>query len=177
MNHDEFSLDDAVSMLARTPATLSALLAGAPAPWVRATEGEGEWSPYEVVIHLINGERTNWMVRARHIMAGEARPFDPFDRTGMFAASQGTGLDELLATFAELRRANLAALADMHLTSADLDRTGLHPDFGEVRLGQLLATWVVHDLNHIAQMVRTMAKVYADAVGPWSAFLLILKDH
>jgi len=174
VHNDVFDLDEAVAVLERTPASLSGLLAGAPERWVRATEGADEWSPYAVIIHLIHGEQTNWIPRARHILAGETRPFDPFDRTGLFAASQGAGVDELLATFARLRRENIAALAGMRLTGADLARIGLHPEFGEVRLGQLLATWVVHDLNHLAQIVRTMAKVYAAAIGPWSAYLPIV---
>jgi hypothetical protein len=174
MNHDAFNLDDGLAILERTPASLSALLAGVPERWVRATAGEGSWSPYEVIDHLIHGEHTNWMVRARHILSGDQRPFVPFDRAGQ---SQGQSVDELLATFAELRRANLAALADMNLTRADLSRTGQHPEFGEVRLGQLLATWVVHDLNHLAQIVRTMAHEYADAIGPWRAYLPIVQDQ
>lgn len=177
MQDDGFNLDDAVAILERTPASLSALLADVPEKWVTATQGDDSWSPYVVIDHLIRGERTNWMVRARHILAGEQRPFDPFDRTGQLSESQGTRVAELLATFAELRRANVAALVGMNLTSADLRRTGQHPEFGEVQLGQLLATWVVHDLNHVAQIVRAMAQVYADAVGPWSAYLAILEQE
>lgn len=175
MQPDDFNLDDAVAILERTPASLQALLAGLPEQWVKATEGPDDWAPYDVIIHLIQGERTNWMVRARHILAGEQRPFEPFDRMGRFDESQSHNIDELLATFAELRRENVAALAGMNLTSADLPRTGQHPEFGEVRLGQLLATWVVHDLNHIGQIVQTMAQVYADAVGPWRVYLSILE--
>jgi hypothetical protein len=177
MQPDGFNLDDAVAILERTPASLSALLAGLPERWVRATHGDGIWSPYDVIDHLIQGERTNWLVRARHILAGEQRPFDPFDRMAPASERQSKRVDELLATFAELRRENVAALMGLHLTSADLSRTGQHPEFGEVRLGQLLATWVVHDLNHIGQIVQTMAKVYAEAVGPWSAYLGILQDR
>jgi hypothetical protein len=175
MQHDRFNLDDAVAILERTPASLSALLAGLPESWVRATEAAAAWSPYQVVEHLVEGERTNWMPRARHILAGKQAPFQPFDRTGQFVESQGQSVSELLATFAQLRQANLAALAGMNLTSADLSRTGLHPELGEVRLGQLLATWVVHDLNHVGQIVQTMARAYGDAVGPWSAYLAILQ--
>ena len=177
MQDDGFNLDDAVAVLERTPANLSALLAHLGERWVKATEGDGSWSPYEVIVHLINGERTNWMVRARHILSDERRPFEPFDRTAQFSESQDKSLAELLATFAELRRENVAALLSLNLTSADLSRTGQHPEFGEVRLAQLLATWVVHDLNHVGQIVRTMAKVYTDAVGPWSVYLAILQDQ
>jgi uncharacterized damage-inducible protein DinB len=177
MQQHRFQLDDAVAVLERTPASLSSLLAGLPEGWIRANEGEGTWSPYDVIGHLIHGERTDWLPRARHILAGDTRPFAAFDRTAQFTESQGKSLGELLATFAELREANLAALREMRLTSADLDRTGLHPALGEVTLGQLLATWVVHDLDHVGQIARTMAKAYAGAVGPWSAYLSILRDR
>ncbi|MDF2630776.1 MAG: DinB-like domain protein [Symbiobacteriaceae bacterium] len=172
-----FKLEDALAVLARTPASLQALLAGLPDGWVRSTEGEGTWSPYDVIGHLIHGERTDWMPRVRHILAGETRPFDPFDRTAQFAESQGRSLEDLLATFADLRRDSLAALAGLHLTEGDLGRTGLHPALGEVTLRQLLATWVVHDLDHVGQIARTMAKAYAAEVGPWSAYLSILRDR
>lgn len=175
MHHDAFNLGEAVAMLERTPATLSALLANLPEHWERATEGDSEWSPYDVIGHLIDGERANWMIRARHILAGEPGPFPPFDRTAHLNANQGKSTGDLLATFAELRRENVAALVGLKLTDDDLNRTGLHPEFGEVRLGQLLATWVVHDLNHLRQIVQSMARVYTEAVGPWSAYLLILE--
>jgi len=177
MDHDGFKLDDAVAILERTPASLSALLMGLSEEWVRATTGDDKWSPYDVIGHLIDGERTNWIPRARHILAGETRPFEPFDRTAHLTERQDNRIDELLATFAELRRANVAALRGMNLTNVDLRRTGQHPEFGQVTLRQLLATWVVHDLNHIGQIVETLAKVYTTAVGPWSAYLLILQDR
>lgn len=170
-------LQEAVAVLERTPASLSALLIGLPERWIRATEGEGTWSPYDVIGHLIHGERTDWIPRARHILAGDPRPFEPFDREAQFRESQGKSLAELLATFAELRRESLGALAAMNLTSSDLERTGVHPAFGRVTLGQLLATWAVHDLDHVTQVARTMAKVYTEAVGPWSAYLSILRDR
>ena len=177
MKHTGLHLDDAVAVLERTPASLTALLAGLPETWVSATEGGGTWSPYDVVGHLIHGERTDWIPRARHILSGEARPFEPFDRNTQFTESEGKGLDELLESFARLRRENLAALAGMNLTDGDFGRKGLHPELGEVTLGQLLATWVVHDLDHLGQIARTMAKAYSGAVGPWSAYLSILKDR
>jgi hypothetical protein len=170
-------LADAVAVLERTPATLATLLGGLPNVWVLAREGEGTWSPYDVVGHLIHGERTDWIPRLRHIMAGEARPFEPFDRNAQFAESRGKTLGELLATFADLRGQNLAELQALNLADADLSRRGLHPDLGEVTLGELLATWVVHDLDHVAQVARTMAKVYTDEVGPWSVYLSILGDR
>jgi hypothetical protein len=177
MEHEGLRLDDAVAILQRTPASLRALLDGLPETWVRATEGDGTWSPYDVVGHLIHGERTDWIPRARHILAGETRPFERFDRSAQFTTSHGTSLGELLATFADLRRANVATLLEMKLTDVDLARTGLHPELGNVTLGELLATWVVHDLDHVAQVVRTMAKVYAKSTGPWSAYLSILRDR
>jgi hypothetical protein len=170
-------LADAVAVLKRTPATLATLLDDLPDAWVFAREGEGTWSPYDVVGHLIHGERTDWIPRLRHIMAGGAEPFAPFDRTAQFTDSRGKSLGELLATLSELRRQSLAELATLGLSSEDLRRRGLHPDLGEVTLGALLATWVVHDLDHVAQIARTMAKVYAEEVGPWSAYLSILRDR
>src|SRR5713101_2242822 len=177
MEADGFNLDDAIAILERTPAALGALLAGLPKTWVRATEGDGTCSPYDVIGHLIHGERTDWIPRARHIMAGDSRPFEPFDRMAQFTASQGKSLGELLVTFAELRQENLATLLEMNVTNEDLNRRGLHPELGGVTLGQLLATWVVHDLDHVSQIARTMAKVYSEATGPWSAYLSILRDR
>lgn len=177
LNDNGLNLDDVVAILARTPATLTALLEGLPDTWVTATEGGDTWSPYDVIGHLIHGERTDWIPRARHILAGDTRPFEPFDRTAQFTDSRGKSLAELLARFAGLRRDNVAALVGMNLTGKDLSRTGLHPELGEVTLEQLLATWVVHDLDHVGQIARTMAKLYEDAVGPWSAYLSILQDR
>ena len=177
MRDSQFNLKDTVAVLERTPASLSALLKGLPESWVRATEGAGTWSPYDVIGHLIHGERTDWIPRARHIMAGDSRPFEPFDRMAQFKDSQGKSLSELLVTFADLRKENLATLLEMNVTEEDLNRRGLHPELDEVTLGQLLATWVVHDLDHVGQIARTMAKVYSEATGPWSAYLSILRDR
>jgi len=177
MKNQRLKLDDCVAILERTPASLAALLDGLPGTWISATEGDDTWSPYDVIGHLIHGERTDWITRARHILADESRPFDPFDRTAQFTQSQGARLSELLATFANLRRDNVATLLGLNLTEEDLGRTGLHPELGEVTLGQLLATWVVHDLDHVAQIARTMAKAGSDAVGPWRVYLSILQDR
>jgi len=177
MTTENFRLDDALAILERTPATLTSLLTGLPDVWVRATEGEGTWSPYDVVGHLIHGERTDWIPRARHILAGESRSFETFDRMAQFTESQGKSLGDLLEIFADLRRANIATLEAMNLGSEDLDRGGLHPELGAVTLSQLLATWVVHDLDHLAQISRTMAKAYSTDTGPWSAYLSILRDR
>lgn len=177
MTREDLRLEEAVAVIERTPAAVSALLDGLPETFVRATEGEGTWSPYDVVGHLVSGERTDWMERTRHILSGDPRPFTPFNRTAQFDESEGKTLGELLAEFAELRGRNVAELVGMNLVGGELGRTGRHPDFGEVTLGQLLAAWVVHDLDHVAQIARTMAKVYADAVGPWAAYLSILRDR
>ena len=177
MKQTEFNLDDAIAVLSRTPASLAALLEGLPDTWISATEGAETWSPYDVIGHLIHGERTDWIPRARHLLAGETRPFDKFDRTAQFSESQRKSLPQLLAMFADLRRDNIATLVEMNLTREDLNRKGMHPELGEVNLEQLLATWVVHDLDHVGQVARTMAKVYATTVGPWTAYLSILHDR
>ena len=177
MTKADMRLEEAVALLERTPAAVGALLDGLPETFVRATEGEGTWSPYDVVGHLVYGERADWMERSRQVLAGDPRPFTPFDRTAMFRESEGKSLGELLAEFTELRGRNVAELRGLNLVDADLGRTGRHPDFGEVTLGQLLAAWVVHDLDHLAQVARTMAKVYAEAVGPWAVYLSILRDR
>jgi uncharacterized damage-inducible protein DinB len=172
-----FDLGEAMAVLERTPRVLSTMLVGLPEVLVRETEGEGTWSPYDVIGHLIHGERTDWIPRTRHILSGETRPFDSFDRTAQFTASAGNTLAELLEEFARLRRNNLATLEDLRLSEADFARTGLHPELGVVTLGQLLATWVVHDLDHVGQVARTMAKRHTANVGPWTAYLSILSDR
>lgn len=177
MSEKTFDLDEAVAVLERTPATLTTLLDGLPDTWIRATEGDGTWSPYDVIGHLIHGERTDWIPRARHVLAGKTETFEPFDRLAQFNDSGDQNLNELLETYSDLRRGNLTALREMKLTRDDLNRQGLHPELGSVTLGQLLATWVAHDLDHIGQIVRTMAKVYKDATGPWTAYLSILHDR
>jgi hypothetical protein len=170
-----FDLDEAAAILARTPATLDALLRGLPAGWITAHEGGESWSPFDVLGHLIHGERTDWIGRARIILEhGEARAFEPFDRFAQFRESEGKTLEELLDEFARLRRRNLAALAALHLTAADLARRGRHPAFGVVTLRQLLATWVTHDLDHLFQVTRVLAGQYTDEVGPWRAYLRIV---
>jgi hypothetical protein len=162
-------------VLERTPAVLRALLADLPEPWTVATEGEGTWSPFDVVGHLIHGERTDWITRAELILSkGDSVAFAPFDREAMFEASRGRSLAELLDTFAELRAANVHRLRELVTGPAVLDRRGRHPELGSVTLGQHLSTWVAHDLSHIGQIVRVMARRYAAAVGPWRAYLPLL---
>ena len=171
-----FVMNEALALLARTPATLDALLRDLPERWDVGHEGGTSWSPYDVVGHLIHGERTDWMARARIILQhGEARAFDKFDRFAQFAASHGRALDTLLDEFATLRRENLRDLAALRLTEADLDRPGRHPELGAVTLRQLLATWVAHDLDHLMQICRVLAHQYSDEVGPWRAYLRIIK--
>ena len=171
----DFDLTLARAVLARTPATIRSLLGGLPAEWTAATEGPDTWSPYDILGHLIHGERTDWIQRARIILTrGPERRFAPFDRLAQFHESEGKSLRDLLEEFASLRAANLAVLAQWHLTDAQLALTGEHPDFGSVTLRHLLATWVAHDLNHLGQMTRVMAKQYRDAVGPWRAYLPIM---
>jgi hypothetical protein len=176
-----FTLPDAIALLTRTPATLDALLRGMPDLWARTNEGRSKdgnesWSAFDIVGHLIVGERTDWMPRARIILEhGEARAFDPFDRFAQVKESQGKSLEQLLDQFARLRKDNLAALQSLNLQPEDFTRRGLHPELGVVTLSQLLATWAVHDLTHVHQLSRVMAHQYRDAVGPWSAYIGVLK--
>ena len=171
-----YSIDEAVALLERTPRILRSWLAGLPEPWLMATEGPGTWNAFDVIGHLIHGERTDWISRMEHILTkGESEPFPVFDREAMFAASEGKSLGVLLETFAELREENLVRLRARQLTAADLDRTGRHPEFGTVTLRQHLATWVAHDLTHIVQIARVMANRYGAEVGPWKAYLSVLR--
>lgn len=170
-----FAIDEAVAILERTPGALRALLGGLPAAWTAADEGPGTWSPYDIVGHLIHGERTDWIPRVRRLLEhGEAVPFAPFDRFAQFTESQGRSLAVLLDEFAALRAHSLSDLASLRLAGEDLARTGTHPAFGRVTLAQLLATWTVHDLGHLAQACRAMAGRYRDDVGPWREYLPIV---
>lgn len=168
-------MNEAVAILARTPATLDALLRGLPDGWIAANEGGGTWSPFDVLGHLIHGERTDWVPRAKIILQhGEARAFDKFDRFAQFAASEGRTLASLLDEFATLRQESLRDLAALRVTDADLERRGRHPELGVVTLRQLLATWMAHDLDHVVQISRVLARQYSDEVGPWRAYLRII---
>jgi hypothetical protein len=170
-----FTFDEATAILSRTPAALDAYLRGLPDVWITAHEGDGTWSPFDVVGHLIHGERTDWMGRARMILEhGESRTFEPFDRFAQFRDSEGRTLEGLLDEFATLRAQNLRDLAALELTDAHLDRRGRHPEFGVVTLRQLLSTWVAHDLDHVSQIARVLARQYTDEVGPWQAYLRII---
>ena len=171
----DFRLDHAKEVLRRTPSTLNALLRDLPDEWVSPNEGPDSWSPFDVVGHLIHGEKTDWIPRARIIMEhGERGTFEPFDRFAMFEESRGKSLDELLNTFERLRGESLRDLEGMNLTPELLGKRGAHPELGVVTLGQLLSTWVVHDLSHVGQIVRVMSKQYGEAVGPWRAYLPVL---
>ena len=171
----QFVMEEAVAILARTPTTLNALLRGLPDGWIAAHEGGETWSPFDVIGHLIHGERTDWVPRARIILQhGDTRPFDTFDRLAQFAVSEGRTLASLLDEFAALRETSLRELAAFGLTTADLDRRGRHPQLGVVTLRQLLATWVAHDLDHLVQISRVLARQYSDEVGPWRAYLRII---
>lgn len=170
-----FDLGASLAVLERTPGVLEALLSDLPEPWTTGNDGAETWSPFDVVGHLIDGEQTDWMVRLHVILSADAdHRFEPFDRFRHLSRNRGRGLPELLAEFRSLREQNLRELRGLHLTGSQLLRTGEHPAFGNVTLEQLLATWVVHDLGHLAQIARVMAKQYRDAVGPWEAYLSIL---
>ncbi|MGI8771494.1 MAG: DinB family protein [Acidobacteriaceae bacterium] len=172
----EFNLAETIAVLARTPAALDALLRGMPDVWVRGNEGKNSWCAFDIVGHLISGERTDWMPRLRIILEnGEARPFDPFDRLAQFKESRDRPLEQLLHDFARLRSENLAELQAFNLQPEDFSRRGTHPALGVVTLSQLLATWAVHDLTHVHQLSRVLAHRYRDAVGPWSAYLGVLQ--
>ena len=172
----EFRLTDATALLSRTPATLDALLREMPDVWARRNEGQDTWSAFDIVGHLVSGERNDWMPRLGILLeSGEARAFDPFDRFAQTRESQGKSLEQLLDEFARLRRENLDALQALTLQPEDLARRGKHPSLGVVTLSELLATWAVHDLTHLHQLSRVMAYQYREAVGPWSAYLGVLK--
>ncbi len=173
-----FTLELSTQVLTRTPGALHALLDGLPDPWIRGQEGPDTFSPFDVVGHLIDGEETDWVPRARIILAGGPNPlFEPYDRFRHRARNVGRTLSSLLDEFEQLRRDNLAELRSWDLTPAALDLPGIHPSLGPVTLRQLLASWVVHDLEHIAQVSRVMAKQLRTEVGPWEPFLPVLTDH
>jgi len=173
----DFQLQHAIDLLSRTPSTLNSMLRDVPESWLVQNEGPETWSPYDIVGHLIHGEETDWIPRAKIILEyGEARAFEPFDRVAMFEKSKGKSIAELLDTFTVLRKQSLHELDEMNLTPELLEKRGKHPDLGIVTMKQLLATWVVHDLGHVRQVVRVTAKQYREAVGPWTAYLSILNE-
>ena len=170
-----FRLEQPIEILERTPSVLRALLAGLSEPWVMNNYGPETWSPFDVVGHLIHGEKTDWIPRARIILDdGPSRAFEPFDRFAQYEGSKGKHIDQLLDEFESLRRQNLEALRAMRLTAAQLDLPGTHPALGPVTLRQLLATWVCHDLNHVHQIAKSMAYQYRNEVGAWREYITIL---
>ncbi|HET9212809.1 MAG TPA: DinB family protein [Thermoanaerobaculia bacterium] len=172
----ELDLAEAFDVLRRTPAVLDILLRGTSPSWNEATEGPDTWSPAEVVGHLIHADETDWMPRARMILDhGDSRPFEPFDRFGQSTRFAGWPLDRLLDRFAEVREATLEIVRSWNLTDAELALPGRHPELGAVTLRQLMATWVVHDLTHLSQISRVMARQYGEEVGVWREYLSILK--
>src|SRR5215510_2546559 len=169
-------LEECLSILSRTPATLNALLRDLPESWTEVTEGPGTWSPYVVIGHLIHGEKTDWIPRLNIILEhGPGRPFDKFDREAQFRDSQGKTLTTLLDEFTGLRQQNLASLRALNLQPTELNRNGTHPELGPVTVRQLLATWTAHDLAHLVQVNRVMARRYKEDVGPWAEFLSVMK--
>lgn len=171
----DYNIDNAVIILKRTPAVLRTLLEGLDDSWLISNEGQDTFSPYDVVGHLLHGEQTDWTVRVKRILEhGTAIAFDPYDRFAMYEESKGKTISNLLDEFEEERNKNIAWLLSLGLTAVDLDKKGLHPKLGEVTMKNLLATWVVHDLTHIAQITRVMAKQYKEEIGPWTEFFRLL---
>ena len=166
------TLEQTIALLERTPRALDALLRGLPDSWTQSNEGEGTWSPFDILGHLIHAELTDWIPRARMILEhGESRAFEPFDRLAQFGHSKGQSLAQLLDRFASTRAQSLERLRAFNIQPADLARRGRHPSLGAVTLSQLLATWAAHDLTHLHQLSRVMAHQYRDDVGPWSIYL------
>lgn len=172
----QHNLEQTIALLERTPPTLNALLRDLPAEWTLCNEGENTWNAYDVVGHLIHGDTTDWIPRAKIILEfGETRRFDPFDREGHAKFVKGKTLAQLLDEFAELRKVKVAELRALKLSPEALDRRGKHPSLGTVTLSQLLATWAAHDLTHLHQISRIMACQYHEAVGPWAVYLGVMK--
>ena len=169
-------MNETISLLARTPAVLDALLRDLPEVWTHRNEGPDTWSAYDVVGHLIHGEQTDWIPRAKRILeSGESKPFDKFDRLAQFRDSAGKSLPQLLDEFAAARADSLRQLDALHLKPEDLERRGMHPALGAVTLSNLLSTWAAHDLTHLHQISRIMAHQYREAVGPWTKFLGVMQ--
>ena len=171
----EFDLTKSSQVLERTPAVLENLLQDISDDWTMHNEGEETWSPYDIIGHLIHGEQTDWIVRAEIILYNDDKKFIPFDRFAQFKESEGKDLQQLLKEFQELRKSNIEKLKSFNLTDDDLNKTGIHPELGEITLRQLLSTWTIHDLTHISQITRVMAKQYKEAVGPWTKYFRVLQ--
>ena len=170
----KFDLNKSIEILTNTPGVLESLLDGLSDEWLHSNEGMDTWSPYDIIGHLIHAERTDWMERMDIILNRDDKHFKPFDRFAQFTESKGKSLSDLLIEFRELREKNLEVLKKIDLTEDKLNKIGIHPKFGEVTLKQLLSTWTVHDLNHLAQISRVMAKQYKEETGPWVEYLPVL---
>lgn len=172
----EFKLERSIEILERTPFVIEELLNGISKEWAMSNEGENTFSPYDVLGHLLHGEKTDWIPRMNLILSDKTdKTFQPYDRFAQFEESNGKSLTQLLDEFKKRRQENLTVLRSKNITEKDLNKTGTHPSFGEVSLRQLLSTWTVHDLNHISQICRAMSKQYKENVGPWIDYLSILK--
>jgi hypothetical protein len=172
----EFDLDKSIQVLERTPTILKDLLSGLPDDWVVNNEGDDTWSPYDIIGHLIQGEKCDWMTRLEIILnEGDNKNFVPFDRFAQFKESEGKSLLQLLDEFDSLRKTNLLKLNTLRNRMSDFNLKGIHPELGEVTMAELLATWTVHDLTHISQISRVMAKQYKKAIGPWIKYFRVLQ--
>ncbi|MEM7185383.1 MAG: DinB family protein [Bacteroidota bacterium] len=171
----KFDLEQAISVLERTPEVMRTMLGTLSSEWTNQNEGGDSWSPYDVIGHLVHGERTDWLPRLDIVIGdGENKTFTPYDRFAQFEMSKGKTLHDLLSEFEQLRKANLQTLRSKEISKADLQKEGIHPELGPVTLSELLSAWVVHDLGHITQVARVMAKQYRNEVGPWTRYLTIL---
>ena len=172
----QYDVSKAIEILERTPKVLSTLLSGISEEWTENNEGENTWSPYDVIGHLVHGEEVDWLVRTKIILEFEgAKTFEPFDRFAQFEKSKGKSIDQLLGEFTQLRKANLQAFKSLNISESDLDKKGSHPGLGTITLRNMLSSWVAHDLGHIAQISRVMAKQYSSEIGPWHEYLAIMK--
>ena len=172
----EFQLEKAIEILERTPSVMKELLLGLSEDWIQNNEGQDTWSPYDVIGHLVHGEKTDWMPRLEIVLSdSEDKTFTPYDRFAQFEMSKGKSLEKLLHEFESLRKENLNTLRSKNLSEKDLTRTAIHPSLGIITLKNMLAAWVVHDLGHIAQVSRVMAKQYKNEIGPWTQYLTIVK--
>ena len=172
-----FSIDKSIEILERTPVVIETMLKGISKDWVTKNEGPKTWSAFDIVGHLIHGEKTDWIPRMEIILSNKTnKKFVPFDRFAQFKNSKGKSLHQLINEFKKLRKNNISKLKSKRLQTKYLNKKGIHPAFGNVTLKQLLATWVVHDLNHIAQISRVMAKQYKKEVGPWKEYLKIIQQ-
>jgi len=171
----EFDLNKTFEVLERTPIILDELLSGLSDDWTMNNEGDETWSAYDILGHLNHGERIDWVSRMNIILKEDDKHFIPYNRFAQFEESKGKDLQQLLKEFTELRKNNVEKLKSLNLTNDDLNKTGVHPEFGEVSLRQLLSTWTIHDLTHISQITRVMAKQYKNAIGPWIKYFRVMQ--